>query len=67
VSFLGLVAIPPLVPESGRLSEIADAVHLAGQFFVYALVGLHVAAALMHRLVRRNRIVDRMLPLRRAG
>jgi cytochrome b561 len=61
------VAIPPLLPEDDRLSQVANAVHLAGQFLVYALVGLHVAAALMHRIVRRNGILDRMLPLRRPG
>src|SRR5712691_569750 len=67
VSFFGLVAIPPLVAENARLSQAAIAVHLAGQFLIYALVGVHVAAALMHRFVRRNRILDRMLPVRRAG
>jgi len=67
VSLFGLVAIPPLVPENARLSQAAIAVHLAGQFLVYGLVGLHVAAALMHRIVRRNTILERMLPLRRPG
>jgi len=42
-------------------------VHLAGLFLVYAVVALHVGAALMHRFVRRNGILERMLPLRRAG
>jgi len=65
VSFFGLFAIPPLVAENGRLSQMAIAVHLTGQFLVYALVVLHVAAALMHRLVRRNTILERMLPRRR--
>lgn len=65
VSFFGLVAIPPLVPENGALSQAANAVHLAGQFAIYALVGVHVAAALMHRFVRRNGILGRMLPRRR--
>jgi cytochrome b561 len=67
VSFFGLFAIPPLIPEDPRLSQIAVAVHLAGQFLVYALVAVHVAAALTHRFVRRNRILERMLPLRRPG
>jgi cytochrome b561 len=31
VSFFGLLAIPPLIPENDRLSEIAIAVHLASQ------------------------------------
>ena len=65
VSFFGLARIPPLVPESQILSQAANAVHLTGQFLIYALVGVHVAAALMHAIVRRNGILERMLPLRR--
>jgi cytochrome b561 len=67
VSVFGLFAIPPLLPEDPRLSQVSIATHLTAQFFVYALVGVHVAAALTHRFVRRNRILDRMLPLRRPG
>ncbi len=67
VSLFGVVAIAPLVPENDRLSQAAIAVHLAGQFLVYGLVAIHVAAALTHRLVRRNTILERMLPLRRPG
>jgi cytochrome b561 len=62
VSFFGLLTIPSFLPASGRWSQIAVAVHLAGQFAVYGLVAMHVAAALMHRFIRRNRILDRMLP-----
>jgi cytochrome b561 len=67
VSLLGIVAIPPLLPEDGRLSQIAAAVHLVGQFVVYALVAAHVAAALMHVLIRRDGVFERMLPRRRPG
>jgi cytochrome b561 len=67
VSFFGLVLLPPLVPENPILSQAANAVHLTGQFLIYALVGMHVAAALMHAIVRRNGILDRMLPLRHPG
>jgi cytochrome b561 len=65
VSFFGLLTIPPLLLEDPRLAQLAVAIHLIGQFVVYALVVLHVTAALTHRFVRRNRILDRMLPLRR--
>ena len=65
VSVFGLFSIPPLLPQDPKLSQVAVAIHLAAQFFVYALVAIHVAAALTHRFVRRNRILDRMLPLRR--
>ena len=67
VSFFGIFAIPPLIAENPRLSQVADAVHLAGQFVVYALVGMHVVAALMHGLIRRDGVLERMLPPRRIG
>ena len=66
VSFFGLVSIPPLMPENGRFSQIAIAVHLAGQYVVYLFVALHVAGALRHGLVKRDGVLDRMLPVRRA-
>jgi cytochrome b561 len=64
VSLLGLVAIPPLVPESGRLSQTAIALHLLGEFLIYGLVALHVSAALMHGFFRRDGILERMLSRR---
>jgi cytochrome b561 len=67
VSFFGMFMIPPLIAESPRLSQIANGVHLAGQFLVYALVGVHIAAALMHGLIRRDGVFERMLPRRRVG
>jgi len=65
VSFFGLFVIHPLIGFDPRFSQAAIALHLAGQFAIYALVTIHVGAALMHRFVRRNRILDRMLPMPR--
>jgi cytochrome b561 len=62
--FFGLADLPLLTPESGRLSQVAIALHLAGEFLIYGLVALHIAAALMHGLVRRDGILERMLPPR---
>lgn len=67
VSLFGLVTIPPLLAENERLAQIAIALHLLGQFAVYALVAMHVAAALMHGIVRRDGIFSRMLPARWTG
>jgi len=64
VSFFGVILIPPLMPESGRLSQIAIAIHQLGEFLIYALVALHIAAALLHGFVRRDGILERMLPRR---
>jgi cytochrome b561 len=58
----GLVDLPLLAPQSGRLSQVAIALHLVGEFLIYGLVALHIAAALMHGLVRRDGILERMLP-----
>jgi cytochrome b561 len=63
VSVFGLVSIPPLTPENGRLSQAAIAVHLVGQYFVYLFVALHIAGALLHTAVKRDGVLERMLPL----
>jgi len=65
VSLFGVVAIPPLLPVDERLSQFAIAVHLLGQYLVYLLVALHVTGALHHALIRRDGVLDRMLPPRR--
>ena len=64
VSFFGLVAIPPLVPQSGQLAQTAVALHLLGEFLIYGLLIVHVGAALVHGFIRRDGIFERMLPRR---
>jgi cytochrome b561 len=67
VDFFGVLSIPPLLPESGRLSQVAIAIHLVGQYPLYVFVTLHLAGALFHGAVKRDGVVGRMLPMRRAG
>jgi cytochrome b561 len=62
VSLFGWVSVPPLLPPNPRLSQVAIAFHLAGQYLVYILVSLHVAGALYHGIVRRDGVLERMLP-----
>jgi cytochrome b561 len=62
VSLFGLVLLPPLLPENGRLSQIAVAIHLAAQYLLYFFVLLHVVGAAYHGLVRRDGVFERMLP-----
>lgn len=64
VSLFGMVSIPPLLPLDERLSQLAIAAHLVGQYLVYLLVALHVAGAIYHGIVRRDGVVERMLPRR---
>lgn len=64
VILFGLVVIPPLIAESGRLAQAAYALHLLGEFLIYGLVALHIGAALLHGFYRRDGILERMLPRR---
>jgi cytochrome b561 len=64
VSLFGVVQLPPLAPESGRLSQVALALHLSGEFLIYGLVAFHISAALLHGFIRRDDILGRMLPPR---
>jgi cytochrome b561 len=64
LSFFGVAAIPPLVPQSGQLAQAAVALHLTGEFLIYGLLALHIGAALMHGFIRRDGIFERMLPRR---
>ena len=58
---------PMLVGSDAELHfQLKDLHVLAGQA-LYALVGLHVAAALWHHHVRRDDTLRRMLPWRRAA
>ncbi len=61
VSYFGLFNLPAL-PENKGLDDIAKAVHLAGQWGIYALVGLHVLATVWHMAVRRDGLLSRMIP-----
>lgn len=66
VYFFGVVSIPPLLPENDRLSQVAIAIHLVAQYPLY-YSSLHIAGALFHGGIRRDGIVKRMVPIRRAG
>jgi cytochrome b561 len=62
VDLLGLLAIPPLLPASVELHDVARLIHSVGQYAVYAVAGLHIAGALFHLAVRRDDVMPRMLP-----
>ena len=61
-SYFGLFTIPALA-KNEALSHAAAWVHVAtGQWLVYALVLLHIAATAWHVAVRRDGVLERMLP-----
>jgi cytochrome b561 len=67
ISYFGLFSVP-LLPKSPALSSAATWVHVAvGQWLVYTLIFLHVAASIWHISVRRDGVLDRMLPTQEPG
>ena len=61
ISILGLFDFPKL-PVTKDIAGTAAQIHILCQWAVYAVVLLHVAATIWHLVVRRDAILDRMLP-----
>jgi cytochrome b561 len=64
ISLLGLV-LPNWAPLSLQLAAQAKFIHATSQYVLYALLVLHVGAALYHRFVMNDGILERMWPGRR--
>ncbi|MHC2105776.1 MULTISPECIES: cytochrome b [unclassified Methylobacterium] len=60
--YFWLFTIPGLTKDDGA-QKIAESIHLVGQWFVYALVLLHVAGTAWHLMIRRDGLLERMLPV----
>ena len=63
VSHFGLVHLPGFT-KNEALDGLATTLHLAGQWAIYALVLLRVAAVVWHVVFRHDGLLDRMLPPR---
>lgn len=63
VRFFGLVQVPQLVGAHAAAWRWTGDIHtLIAEYAILPLVGLHVAAALYHYFIRRDRVLQRMLP-----
>jgi cytochrome b561 len=60
--YLGLVAVRALVAPDKSLAKLAFSIHAALPWAIYTLAALHIGAALHHYFVRRNDVLQRMLP-----
>jgi len=63
VVLYGGVQIPALLPQSDRLHTLLWNAHFYLAFAFFALVLLHLAAALFHALIRRDGVFETISPL----
>ena len=60
--FFGLFNLPPIVGKSEPLSTQLFTIHRYAGWLLIALVLMHVGAALFHTFIRRDNVINRMLP-----
>ena len=60
-AYFGLFTVPHL-PKIDWLAALGERIHLVGQWAAYGLIALHLAATAWHVAVRRDGILNRMLP-----
>ena len=63
VVYLGLLPIPDLVAKDKVLADQLKDLHYVLNILMFAVVVLHVAAALKHHIRDRDDVLSRMLPL----
>lgn len=63
VAIFGNVPLPSILPQSDSLHTLLWNAHFYLAFAFFALVLLHVAAALFHALVRRDGVFEAMAPV----
>lgn len=64
VPFFRIVSLPGFAHDES-LGRFGDTVHVWCQFAVYGLIVLHVAATVWHVAIRRDGLLERMLPPQR--
>ncbi|MFM2390925.1 MAG: hypothetical protein RLZZ437_2480 [Pseudomonadota bacterium] len=56
------LGVPRLVEKSKELADQAKAIHGTARFALFALILMHVGAALYHGLIRKDGVFSRMWP-----
>ena len=64
VVVFGSVRLPSILPQSDSLHALLWSAHFYLAFAFFALILLHLAAALFHALVRRDGVFEAMAPTR---
>ncbi len=65
--FFGLFSLPPIVGKNEELAKQLFAIHRWVGWLVIVLVLTHVGAALYHYFIRRDKVLQRMLPRAMGG
>jgi cytochrome b561 len=65
VSYFYLVPLPMLAAKNTVATQQMDGLHQVAEWALLIAIGVHVAAALAHIFIYRDRIMERMLPSRR--
>lgn len=67
VVYLGVLPLPDLVARDRALGDVLRLVHIGLNSLLFAVLLVHVAAAVKHHLVDRDAVLSRMLPLVKAN
>ena len=62
ISFFFLTPMPMLASDNAAAGKTIDGLHQAMEWALLVVIGIHIAAALAHRFIYRDRIMQRMLP-----
>jgi cytochrome b561 len=62
IELLDAIGVPPLLPRSERVADIAEAIHETAKYGLIVLIFMHVSAAALHGLVLRDGVFSRMWP-----
>jgi cytochrome b561 len=62
VKLFGVITLPALVPNGSHWGHEAGDIHNILVYVLLGFIALHVAGALYHYFIRRDRILQRMLP-----
>lgn len=65
VTLLGIVPLPALVAQGSELGRTIGHLHGPLVWALLTMIGAHVGAALVHRFVYRDAVLERMLPAAR--
>ena len=61
-SFFGLFSLPlPFIPANKNLSSLMETCHVTGAWIIITLLTLHIAGALKHHFIDKDRVMRSML------